>query len=92
MKELLINQSSFNNMSMTPTDQGSLRPQDLGDIIVRNQLVNENLPGNQVIRISLEKRRSVNKAISQWYLEGIFMTRLLRPSVFTDSWNEETEE
>jgi hypothetical protein len=54
--------------------------------------VNENLPGNQVIRISLEKRRSVNKAISQWYLEGIFMTRLLRPSIFPDSWNEETEE
>jgi hypothetical protein len=79
-------------MSMTLTDQGSLRPRDLGDIIVRNQLVNENLPGNQVIRISLEKRRSVNKAISQWYLEGIFMTRLLRPSLFTDSWNEETEE
>ena len=87
-KELPINQSSFSNaVNATPTDRGSPRPQDLGEIIVRNQLVNEILPGNQVIRISLEKRRSVNKAIPQWYLEGIFMTRLLRPSIFTDSWN-----
>ena len=52
-KELLIAQYRFNNsVNATPTDREPPRPQDMGNIIVRNQLMNENLAGNRVIRIS----------------------------------------
>jgi hypothetical protein len=46
---MLINEYSFNNtINATPTEQGPPPPQDMRNITVRNQMVNENQPGNQV--------------------------------------------
>ncbi|MDP9286803.1 MAG: hypothetical protein M3P08_01200 [Thermoproteota archaeon] len=50
---MLINRYSFNNtINSNPTEQGPPPPQDMRNRSFRNQIVNENQPGNRVYTVN----------------------------------------